>query len=110
MKKISTILLFVISFQMNGQYDINHMVVSNYTKALTTDMVHKVLTYDLNNDGNKDIIIDGGMYVNQSGFVIPNTNAIIMLGNGDGSFGNQIFFQKPSTFHSISDFGDYNIN
>ena len=108
MKKIITVLLFVVSFQMNGQYDNNHVVVSNYSKALTTDMVYKALTYDLNNDGNKDIIIDGGMFLNQSGWVRPNTKAIIMLGNGDGSFGNQIFFQKPSTFHSISDFGDYN--
>jgi hypothetical protein len=108
MKTIIIILLFVVSCQMSGQYDNNHVVVSNYTKALTTDVVYKVLTYDLNNDGNKDIIIDGGMLINQSGYVRQNTKAIIMLGNGDGSFGNQVFFEKPSTFHSISDFGDYN--
>lgn len=102
------LIIIMITFKMVGQYDINHVVISNYTKSLTTDQVHKVLSYDLNNDGKKDIIIDGGMTLNQSGFVQETNKAIILLGNGDGSFGNQTYFQKPDTMHSISDFGDYN--
>lgn len=91
-----------------AQYGIDHMVVSNYTKVLPTDKVFKVLSFDLNGDGIKDIVIDGGMTLNQSGFVESTTKAIAMLGDGAGGFGTQSYFQKPSNMHSISDIADYN--
>jgi hypothetical protein len=108
MKKLYTPILLFISLHSSAQFVLDTTIISNYTRAASTDKIYKVLSYDLNSDGKKDIIIDGGMYNNQSGMVVATSSAIILLGNGDGSFGSQTYFTKPSTLHAISDFGDYN--
>ena len=77
-------------------------------KLGSTQCPNYILTKDLDNDGDLDIMLDARLYQNQSTQGPKTTHASILLNQGDGSFAPEILFKKKDQYAFVSDVADIN--
>lgn len=94
---------------LSAQYNLNDRSEFPIIRNNTGDILNDMFTGDFNNDGNMDVLIDGGMELNQSGYIEFNSKPVFYLGDGNGNL-----VQAATTFtHTgyssfICDIADYN--
>ena len=87
-------------------YPFNSCVTN--VKLGTSKCPNYILTRDVDNDGDLDLILDARLYQNQSTQGPKTTQASFFLNNGDGSFASEKLFKKESQYAFISDLADVN--
>ena len=117
MKYSLTLLTTFLSLSLS-QYCFAQFLVSNPIETLFTtvedgERMLNTFSYDFNKDGILDLALDGGMTYPQSAEFYPASNAIILIGNGDGTFTQSATSINYATgsinnLFAISDFADYN--
>ncbi len=117
MKKINLLFTFITCFIFHStvysQFNPSDPIETDFTPIINGEQMLNTFTYDFNNDGNLDVVLDGGMYYPQSSLVYPGKNSLLLLGNGDGSFdqSNVTLVHNSNDIYNnlgISDFADYN--
>ncbi|WP_299460176.1 VCBS repeat-containing protein [uncultured Microscilla sp.] len=69
---------------------------------------NRILTKDLDGDGDLDVILDAQLYQHQSSQGPKLAKASVFINQGKGTFGKEIIFEKPDQFAFISDVADFN--
>jgi hypothetical protein len=69
-----------------AQFLASNPIETSYTTVEVGERMLNTFSYDFNEDGILDLALDGGMSYPQSAEAYPASNAIILIGNGDGTF------------------------
>jgi hypothetical protein len=96
-----------------GQFLPSNPIETSFATVAVGEEMLNTFSYDFNKDGILDLALDGGMTYPQSAEFYPASNAIILIGNGDGTFtqsATSINYATGSINNllAISDFADYN--
>lgn len=93
---------------LSAQYNLNDRSEFPINRNNTGDILDDMFTGDFNNDGNMDIVIDGGMELNQSGYIEFNSKPLFYLGDGNGNLVQAATtFTHPGNSSFICDIADY---
>ena len=121
MLKSGSLLLFIFihlvsnGFAQNRQwrgfvppqyYPFNSCVIN--ARLGTSKCPNHILTKDIDNDGDLDIILDARLYQNQSTQGPKTKQASIFINQGDGTFAPEILFKKKDQYSFVSDVADVN--
>ena len=112
--KLLTVLLSLSLSQYSfAQFLASNPIETSYTTVAVGERMLNTFSYDFDKDGILDLALDGGMSYPQSAEFYPASNAIILIGNGDGSFTQSATSINYATgginnLFAISDFADYN--
>ncbi|HAS38912.1 MAG TPA: hypothetical protein DCS93_00465 [Microscillaceae bacterium] len=87
-------------------YPFNSGVVN--VKLGSTQCPNYILTKDVDNDGDLDVILDARLYQNQSTQGPKISHASILLNQGNGDFAPEILFKKKDQYAFVSDVADIN--
>lgn len=95
------------------QFLASNPIETSFTTVEDNERMLNTFSYDFNEDGILDLALDGGMSYPQSAEFYPASNAIILIGNGDGTFtqsATSINYAAGSINNllAISDLADYN--
>ncbi|MFL9832736.1 FG-GAP-like repeat-containing protein [Chryseobacterium terrae] len=95
--------------QLFAQYSTNNIIEVPFQKNLPNDRPAEMVVADFNNDGNADIVVDGDLAKNQSGYIEFNSKPIFFSGNGSGTLiPVSTTFSHPGNSSFICDAADYN--
>jgi len=110
---LTTFLSLILSQYSFAQFLASNPIETSFTTVEVGERMLNTFSYDFNEDGILDLALDGGMSYPQSAEVYPASNAIILIGNGDGTFTQSATSINYATgginnLLAISDFADYN--
>ena len=83
---LTTFLSLILSQFSFGQFLPSNPIETSFTTVEVGERMLNTFSYDFNEDGILDLALDGGMSYPQSFEFYPASNAIILIGNGDGTF------------------------
>jgi hypothetical protein len=112
---VTTFLSLSLSPYCYGQFLASNPIETSFTTVEDGERMLNTFSYDFDEDGILDLVLDGGMSYPQSNEFYPASNAIILIGNGDGTFkqsDTSINYATGSinNLFAISDFADYNVD
>lgn len=91
---------------LNAQYDVNNI---NEVPFQSTGKPSDLHAADFNNDGHMDVLLDGGLDLNQSDHIEFNKKPIFFLGDGNGNLTPaNTTFEHPGNSSFICATADYN--
>ena len=110
---LTTFLSLSLSQSSFAQFLASNPIETSFTTVEVGEKMLNTFSYDFNKDGILDLALDGGMSYPQSAEFHPASNAIILIGNGDGTFTQSATSINYATgsinnLFAISDFADYN--
>jgi len=113
LKLLTTFLSLILSQYSFAQFLASNPIETSFTTVAVGERMLNTFSYDFDKDGILDLALDGGMSYPQSAEVYPASNAIILIGNGDGTFTQSATSINYATgsinnLFAISDFADYN--
>lgn len=106
-----SLLLLPIFFagQLFGQYSTNNIIEVPFQKNLPGDKPAEMIAADFNNDGNMDVVVDGDLPMNISGYIEFNSKPIFFSGDGSSNLTPlTTTFTHPGNSSFICDAADYN--
>jgi len=110
-----TFLSLILSQNSFAQFLASNPIETSFTTVEFGERMLNSFSYDFNKDGILDLALDGGMSYPQSFEFYPASNAVILIGNGDGTFTQSVTSINYTTnginnLFAISDFADYNVD
>ncbi|MGO4707833.1 T9SS type A sorting domain-containing protein [Chryseobacterium sp. 2TAF14] len=92
-----------------AQFSVDNIIEVPFHKNLANDKPAEMIAADFNNDGNMDVVVDGDLPLNQSGFIQFNSKPIFFSGNGSSNLiPLTTAFAHPGNSSFICDAADYN--
>lgn len=115
LRLFTTFLSLCLSQYSFAQFSASSPIETSFTTVEVGERMLNTFSYDFNADGILDLALDGGMTYPQSFEFYPASNAIILIGNGDGTFTQSATSINYATgsidnLFAISDFADYNVD
>lgn len=109
MNKTLLLSTMFLASQYFAQYSVNNITEVPFQKNLPADKPAEMIAADFNNDGNMDIVVDGDLAMNQSGYIEFNSKPLFFSGDGSGSLTLlATVFAHPGNSSFICDAADYN--
>lgn len=109
MDKTLLLLSFFFAGHSFAQFSVNDIIEVPFQKNLANDKPAEMIAADFNNDGNMDVVVDGDLPLNQSGFIEFCSKPVFFSGSSTGNLTPIITtFTHPGNSSFICDAADYN--